>query len=45
MQGQIVFEGDYKQKINLQHLSKGVYIVKIMNKLNNNNIIKKLILN
>jgi len=45
MQGQIVFEGNYKQKINLQHLTKGVYIVKIMDKHNNINIIKKLILN
>ncbi len=45
LQGQRVYKGQYQSRINLQHLSKGVYIIMITNSKTNNNNIKKLILN
>jgi len=45
LQGQMVYEGNYRNKINLTQLSKGIYIVRVINTDNNTSNIKKLILN
>lgn len=45
LQGQKVFESNYENRIDLQHLSKGVYIINIVNKHNKINFNKKLIIN
>ncbi|MCK5846680.1 MAG: T9SS type A sorting domain-containing protein [Bacteroidales bacterium] len=45
IQGQQVYLGEFENRINLSYLSKGVYIVKIINLKTNRNSIKKLIIN
>ncbi len=45
LQGQKVFESNYENRIDLQHLSKGVYIINIVNKRNKTSFNKKLIIN
>jgi len=45
LQGQLVYESNFKNKLNLQHLSKGVYIINIENTKTNSRSIKKIIIN
>ena len=45
IRGKMVYQGRFENKINLQHLSNGVYIINIKNIRTNISSIKKLIIN